>query len=91
MEMKICQSCAMPMMEDSQFGTNENGSKNEDYCTYCYQEGKFAGGDSTMEEVIETCSKPCLDQGVYPDADTARSDMMSMFLSLKRWEKKLQV
>ncbi len=86
-DMKMCQSCAMPMTEDAQFGTNKDGTKNEDYCSYCYADGAFVGGDSTMEEVIETCVKPCLDYGVYPDADTARAAMMVSFPKLKRWAK----
>ncbi len=86
MEMKICQSCSMPMTTDKMFGTNKDGDKNEGYCTYCYQNGKFTS-DSTMEEMIEFCVKPCLDNGVYPDAETARSEMMKMFPNLKRWAK----
>ena len=87
MEMKLCQSCAMPMSEDVHFGTEKDGSKSEDYCTYCYRDGDFIGGDATMEEVIETCIKPCMDEGVYPDADTARAEMMKFFPTLKRWAK----
>ena len=30
--MKFCQSCAMPMTEEL-YGSNKDGSKNEDYCT----------------------------------------------------------
>ncbi len=86
MEMKICQSCSMPMAQDEMFGTNDDGSKNEDYCTYCYQNGSFTS-ETTMEEMVEFCIKPCLDEGVYPDEDTARSEMMKMFPELKRWKK----
>ena len=38
MEMKICQSCGMPMKED-QYGTNKDGSANSKYCCYCYKDG----------------------------------------------------
>lgn len=42
MEEKYCQSCAMPMGEtDEMYGTNSDGTKNLDYCKYCYQNGKF--------------------------------------------------
>ena len=37
-EMKICQSCGMPMQEE-QYGTNQDGSKNDTYCCYCYKDG----------------------------------------------------
>ena len=40
MEMKFCQSCGMPLTEEV-LGTNADGSKNEDYCMYCYKDGKF--------------------------------------------------
>lgn len=30
-DMKFCQSCAMPMTEEL-YGSNKDGSKNEDYC-----------------------------------------------------------
>ena len=49
-EMKFCQSCGMPLTEDV-LGTNTDGSKNEDYCMYCYKDGKFLQ-DCTMEEMI---------------------------------------
>ena len=56
METKFCQSCGMPMMASEQFGKNENGSINEDYCSYCFQNGNFTQ-DYTMEEMIEHCAQ----------------------------------
>jgi len=50
-EMKFCQSCGMPLTEDV-LGTNADGSKNDDYCMYCYRDGKFLQ-DCTMDEMIE--------------------------------------
>ncbi len=55
MEQKFCQSCGMPLTEDV-LGTNADGSKNEDYCMYCYKDGKFLQ-DCTMEEMIEHCAQ----------------------------------
>ena len=40
MEMKFCQSCGMPLTNEI-LGTNADGTFNEDYCTYCYKDGKF--------------------------------------------------
>ena len=51
----FCQSCGMPLTDDV-LGTNADGSKNEDYCTYCYKEGKFLQ-DFTMDEMIEHCAQ----------------------------------
>ena len=39
-QIKFCQSCGMPLTEEV-LGTNADGSKNEDYCMYCYKDGKF--------------------------------------------------
>ncbi len=54
-EMRFCQSCGMPLTEDV-LGTNADGSKNEDFCMYCYKDGKFLQ-DCTMEEMIEHCAQ----------------------------------
>lgn len=56
MEMKFCQSCGMPLTSDEVCGTNADGSLSADYCTYCYQQGKFAQ-DCTMDEMIEHCAQ----------------------------------
>lgn len=53
-ETKFCQSCGMPL-NDEVLGTNADGSKSDDYCSYCYRDGAFTG-DFTMEEMVEYCS-----------------------------------
>lgn len=53
-ETKICESCGMPLSEKV-LGTNADGSKNEDYCIYCYKDGAFTS-DFTMEQMAEYCS-----------------------------------
>ena len=45
----FCQSCAMPLYNDEVLGTNADGSKNEDYCIYCFKDGEFTS-DMSMEE-----------------------------------------
>ena len=40
MKPKLCQSCGFPIFEENK-GTNRDTSKNNDYCTNCYQNGKF--------------------------------------------------
>ncbi len=85
-DMKLCQSCAMPLSSDADKGTNVDGSKSEDYCCYCYEKGSFVGGDQTLDEMIETCIGPCLEAKVYPDAETARASMKELFPQLKRWK-----
>ena len=81
---KLCQSCAMPLANAEDFGTNADGSRNEDYCKYCYADGAFTG-DCTMDEMIEACVPICVEEGVYGDADAARAAMRAFFPTLKRW------
>jgi len=55
MDTKFCQSCGMPLTEELK-GTNADGSKNEDYCIYCYKDGAFTQ-DCSMEEMIDFCAQ----------------------------------
>lgn len=50
----FCQSCAMPMEKPEDFGTSADGNRNEEYCRYCYQSGKFTDPDITREQMIES-------------------------------------
>ena len=48
---KICQSCSMPLDKPDLFGTEKDGTINQEYCIYCYKNGAFTGPDVTMEEM----------------------------------------
>ena len=45
----------MPLTEEI-LGTYADGSKNEDYCIYCFKDGAFTS-EFTMEEMAEFCSQ----------------------------------
>ncbi|MDL2273842.1 zinc ribbon domain-containing protein [Oscillospiraceae bacterium OttesenSCG-928-G22] len=81
----FCQSCAMPMTDEIQ-GTNKDGSKNSDYCSYCYKEGTFTA-DCTMEEMIEFCAKPMAENVPGMTEEKAKEQMRQFFPKLKRWAK----
>ena len=49
----ICQSCGMPLSEESVMGTNRNGRKNKFYCAFCFQNGEFVDQGITLNEKIE--------------------------------------
>ena len=53
--MHFCQSCGMPL-SDEILGINADGTKNSDYCIYCYKDGAFTG-NFTMDEMIDFCSQ----------------------------------
>ena len=88
-EMKFCQSCGMPLNAEN-LGTNADGSKNEDYCMYCYQNGKFTN-DCTMDEMIEFCAQFVDEVNKNmpkPMTKEEYKDMMRQYFPmLKRWKK----
>lgn len=45
----------MPLTEDNR-GTEADGSRSEDYCIYCYKDGRFTQ-DMTMEQMIDFCAR----------------------------------
>ena len=93
MEQKFCQSCGMPLTDDV-LGTNADGTKNEDYCMYCYKDGKFLQ-DCTMEEMIEHCAQfvNAVNEGLEkPITKEEYIGMMkTYFPQLKRWRQTLDV
>ena len=83
MEGKICQSCAMPLTLKDMFATNADGSVNEDYCKWCYKDGKFVD-ECTMEEYIEKCSQFGEQAGMTNEE--MREYCTKIFPTLKRWK-----
>jgi len=86
MEEKYCQSCGMPMgTTDEAYGTEKDGTKSRDYCSYCYQNGAFTG-ECSMDEMIEFCVQPMVDNTPGMTKDAARNMMKAVFPTLKRWK-----
>ena len=46
-----CQSCGMPLDNTEMLGTEKDGSKNQEYCKYCYGDGKFINPGISLEEM----------------------------------------
>lgn len=91
MEQKFCQSCGMPMATEI-YGTNADGSLNEDYCMYCYKDGAFVGpADCTMEQMIDFCAQFTDEMnkhtGLNLTPEQAKEQMRQFFPHLKRWKK----
>jgi len=90
-EIIFCQSCGMPLENQETKGTNANGSKSEDYCTFCYKNGAFTRNIS-MDEMIEINLK-YLDQwnknsGQNLTTEEARKQLKTFMPNLKRWKQK---
>lgn len=52
-EMTICQSCSIPLEREEIIGSNQDCSKNNDYCIYCYKHGEFTDGIKNLEKYTE--------------------------------------
>lgn len=63
---KFCQSCGMPMSKDPQNGGAEkDGSKNNKYCSYCYQNGNFTSPEiDTPQKMQVFCIQKMREQGM---------------------------
>jgi radical SAM superfamily enzyme len=82
----ICQSCSMPLDKPELQGTEKDGSKSKEYCSYCYQNGAFTTPNTTLEEMktmVKTqMEKMKMDSGVINMA-------VSSLPNLKRWKGKM--
>lgn len=80
---KICQSCAMPLEKEEDYGTNRDGSINEDFCVHCFKDGEFTE-DITLEEAIADSVNYAEMAGMTKEA---MLEMQSKLLpTLKRWQ-----
>ena len=82
-DMQICQSCAMPLTEEL-YGTNADGTANNEYCKYCYADGAFTMPEMTMSEMIAFCIPYMVEQGMTEEQ--ARQIMEEALPMLKRWK-----
>lgn len=89
-ELPICQSCGM-ILNNEDKGTERDGSKSEEYCAFCYQNGEFVQ-KLTVEEMIELNLKD-LDKwnqeaGLNLSELEAREQLLEYLPTLKRWQVK---
>ena len=63
---KQCQSCGMPLQSKEAGdcrGTESDSSKSEKWCKLCYQNGKFVGGDCTLDDMKKIVDDALRKQG----------------------------
>lgn len=86
----ICQSCGMNMKTAEEFDTNAEGTRNIEYCHYCYHNGAFTR-NVTMDEMLETNLKYLdhwnTETGYNFTPDEARPILREFLSTLKRWKK----
>lgn len=56
----VCQCCGMPLTEDTMISKEPDGSFNEDFCKWCYADGKFAykSKDSLLDYLVGHMPNP---------------------------------
>ena len=75
----------MPLRKDEDFGTNAGGSKSEEYCFHCFQNGEFLDEGITLQDKIDKNVKFAVQMGMSEaEARKMASDVLSQ---LKRWKK----
>lgn len=86
----ICQSCAMPLQEPEDLGTESDGGVTSEYCAHCYQEGTFTH-DRSIDEMLESNLKFLHEfnkkQGTEFSEDEARVVLRQHLAALTRWKK----
>ena len=78
-----CQCCGMPLEDDTLISREADGSFNEDYCKWCYADGKFAY--ESMDELLNFLVGHMANDGFLPEQ--ARAYFLEMLPKLKRWRK----
>ncbi len=80
----ICQSCSMPIEKDDIIGTNADGSKNSDYCVYCFKDGAFTDNISSLEEYIDYSLQFAEQAGMTKEE--MKEHCEKVLPTLKRWK-----
>jgi len=79
----VCQCCGMPLQEDGTISREPDGSFNEDYCKWCYADGKFTY--ENKEDLLDFLVAQMPNPEGQPDAE--RRALFDQHLSLlKHWQ-----
>ena len=62
---KNCQSCGMPFSRDAKGGgTEADGAKSAEFCSHCYERGRFTMPDVTVQEMQSRVKSKLTEAGV---------------------------
>ena len=79
----VCQCCGMPLREDGMISREKDGCFNDDYCRWCYTDGRFTyvSKDSLLDFLLAHMPNP------ENTPDTERRALCDGYLSqLKHWK-----
>ncbi len=75
----------MPMKKDEDYGTNADESKNDEYCCFCFKDGRFLDEGITMEQKIENLVEIGIIKLGMEEAQ-ARTMARTTIPGLRRWK-----
>ena len=81
-----CQSCGMPLLEESFVGTNADGSRTWEFCMFCFQKGAFTQPNQTLEEMIQS-SIGFMSTRLSFSHEEAEKLSRDVIPKLKRWQR----
>ena len=79
----VCQCCGMPLEDDGTMSRETDGSINEEYCKWCYADGKYTYSD--MDSLIDFCAGHMASEN-WPEAQV-RAYMAELLPKLDYWKK----
>lgn len=79
----FCQCCGMPLNEDGFISKEIDGSFNEDYCRWCYADGKFTY--PTMDSLLDFMIGHMPNQDNLTD-DQRKEQYKGYLSQLKHWK-----
>ena len=80
---QFCQSCSMPLDGPELHGTEKDGSISNDYCKFCYKDGKFTDPDLTLARMQSSISNRMDKENIPADIIEAA---VARLPHLKRWK-----
>jgi hypothetical protein len=72
------------LMGSGIFGTLANGKETQEYCSFCFQNGKYTNPDATMKGMIDNSVRIMVKKMAIPE-DRAREIANGTIPQLKRW------
>lgn len=78
----VCQCCGMPLEDDSSISREPDGGFNEEYCKWCYNDGKFAY--TSLEQLTDFLVEHMSSEQFPPEQ--ARAYFSQMLPTLNHWK-----
>lgn len=78
----------MPMTRPEDFGTDETGTRVNDYCHYCYASGAFTEPNVTMQQMLNRCVAILATREHMPE-EQAHALLSGTLPTLKRWRERV--